>query len=199
MARRLPAAERRSVVVETVLTLAAKQNPSEITTTTIAAHMQMTQGALFRHFATKDAIWQAVMEWVSAQLLMLVRTAAQAAASPRAALEAVFNAHLDFVVHHPGVPRMLFSELQRACNTPAKRTVQKLLRRYGELLHTLLEQGKAQGQLAADVDTTAAATLFIGTIQGLIMQSLLAGKAGRMRVDAPSVFSIYLRGIGSIR
>lgn len=29
----------------------------------------MTQGALFRHFPSKDAIWQAVMEWVAERLI----------------------------------------------------------------------------------------------------------------------------------
>ncbi len=43
----------------------------------------------------------------------------------------------------------------------------------------------------------AAAVLFIGTIQGLVMQSLLAGKVSRIRRDAPAVFAIYRRGIES--
>ena len=53
------------------------------------------------------------------------------------------------------------------------------------------------GELAADLDADAAAALFIGSIQGLVMQSLLAGDVGRMRLDAPRVFAIYRRGIGS--
>jgi hypothetical protein len=58
-----------------------------------------------------------------------------------------------------------------------------------------MEAGKAQGELDADLDVDAAAVLFIGTIQGLVMQSLLAGKVSRIRRDAPAVFAIYLRGI----
>ena len=39
------------------------------------------------------------------------------------------------------------------------------------------------------------ATLFIGTIQGLVMQSMLSGDVERIRRDAPRVFAIYQRGI----
>ena len=53
---RLPAAKRRETTVQAVIDLAAAQNPAEITTSDIAEKMQITQGALFRHFATKDAI-----------------------------------------------------------------------------------------------------------------------------------------------
>lgn len=197
--KHLPADERRAVTVEAVIELAAEQNPSEITTSAIAKRMNLTQGALFRHFPSKDAIWQAVMEWVAERLLARVDKAAQSAASPLAALEAMFMAHIDFVAEHPGVPRMLFGELQRAGDTPAKRMVQTLISRYGERLRSLIEQGKLRGELAPEVDTTAAATLFIGTIQGLVMQSLLAGGVERIRVDAPGAFAIYRRGIGSVR
>jgi len=95
-----------------VIELAAEQNPSEITTSAIAHRMNLTQGALFRHFPTKDSVWQAVMEWVAERLLALVDKAAQTASTPLAALEAMFMAHVDFVAKHPGVPRMLFGELQ---------------------------------------------------------------------------------------
>ena len=103
--------------------------------------------------------------------------------------------HIDFVSEHPGVPRMLFGELQRPGETLPKRMVQTLIQHYGERLHRLLEAGKAQGELDAGLDVDAAAVLFIGTIQGLVMQSLLAGKVSGIRRNAPAVFAIYLRGI----
>lgn len=197
--KHLPADQRRTITVEAVVELAAERNPSEITTTAIAERMNLTQGALFRHFPNKEAIWQAVMEWVSERLLARVDAAAQGAASPIEALEAVFMTHVDFVARHPGVPRMIFGELQRAGDTPAKRMVRTLIVHYGERLHALIEQGKALGELTTELDTAAAATLFIGTIQGLVMQSLLAGDVTRLRSDAPGAFAIYRRGIASVR
>lgn len=193
--RHLPADERRAVTVEAVIALAAEQNPSDITTAAIAKRMGLTQGALFRHFPSKDAILQAVMEWVAERLLARLDNAAKAASSPLAALEVMFMTHIDFVSEHPGVPRMLFGELQRAEDTPAKRVAKTLIQRYAERLHRLLEEGKRRGELAAELDPRAAATLFIGAIQGLVMQSLLAGDVARIRAQAPGTFAIYRRGI----
>ncbi|HRO59162.1 MAG TPA: TetR/AcrR family transcriptional regulator [Burkholderiaceae bacterium] len=195
--RNLPADERRAVTVATVIQLAAEQNPGEITTAAIAARMGLTQGALFRHFPSKDALWQAVMECVARRLLDRAERAARDAVSPLAALEAMYFAHIDFVAAHPGVPRMLFGELQRAGDTGAKRAVQHLIGRYREELVVLLERGKAQGELADVLDTQAAAILFIGMIQGLVMQSMVAGKVALIRDEAPGAFAIYRRGIAS--
>ena len=195
--KHLPADERRAATVEAVINLAAEQNPSDITTTAIAQRMGLTQGALFRHFPTKDAILEAVMTWVAERLLSRVDRAAQNVTSPLAALEAVFMAHIDFVSEHPGVPRMLFGELQRPGETLPKRMVQTLIQRYGARLRHLLERGKAIGELDANLDIEAASVSFIGSIQGLVMQSLIAGDAARIRRDASGVFAIYRRGIGS--
>lgn len=195
--RHLPAAERRAVTVEAVVELAAEQNPGEITTAAIADRMHVTQGALFRHFASKDAIWEAVMHWVAERLLARVDRAAAGATNPLAALEAMFLAHVDFVARHPGVPRILFGELQRADDTPAKRMVRTIIARYRERLVDLIELGKAKGECAADLDSDAAAMLFIGSIQGLVMSSMLAGDVERVRRDAPGAFSILRRGLGA--
>ena len=193
--RNLPADERRAATVEAVVDLAAEHNPSEITTAAIAKRMNLTQGALFRHFSSKDAIWQAVITWVAQRLLARVDRAIETAGSPVSALEAVFMTHIESVAAHPGVPRMIFGELQHAEGTVARRMVRTLLKRYGERLVTLIEDGKEQGLLAQEVDTAASVTLFIGTIQGLVMQSLLAGNADLILAQAPAIFAIYSRAI----
>ena len=185
------------VTVEAVVALAGEQNPSEITTAAIAKRMGLTQGALFRHFPNKDAILRAVMEWVAERLMSRIEKAISAESSPLAALESMFMAHVGFITEHPGIPRMLFGELQSSEETASKRIVQTLIRRYGERLNHLFEQGKTCGELDGKLDSEAAATLFIGTIQGLVMQSLIAGDVSHMARNAPKVFAIYQRGIRS--
>jgi AcrR family transcriptional regulator len=195
----LPADERRTLTIETAVRLAGEQNPGDVTTGAIAERMGLTQPALFRHFPTKDAIWTGVMEWVAERLLANVDRAAASAASPMAALEAGFMAHIDFVARHPGVPRILLAELQRAEDTAAKRLVRTLIRRYGERIRALVEAGRDRGEVARETDAEAAATLFIGTIQGLVLSSLLSGRPARLRSNAPGAFAIFRRGIGSGR
>ena len=63
-----------------------------------------------------DAIWIDLKSPVPGE-----DKAVEEAASPAAALEAVFMTHIDFVSDHPGVPRMLFGEVWRPRYTPHKR------------------------------------------------------------------------------
>src|SRR5690606_13325418 len=137
--------ERRAHAVEAVVELAGTRNPGEITTLAIARHMGLTEGALFRHFPSKQAIWQSVMEWVAESLLDRVERAARDLDSPSGKLRDMFLGHIDFVTEHPGLPRMLFGELQKSASTVPKRIVQSLLQRYARRLQQTLEAGKACG------------------------------------------------------
>lgn len=195
----LPADERRKRTVEAVVTLAGKQNPSQITTAAIAKHMSVTQGALFRHFPSKDAIWEMVMEWVAESLLNRIDRAAGSETSPLEALRAVFDSHVNFVIEHPGVPRMMFGELQRAEATPAKKVAHSLMRRYAERLTRKLEDAKKVGEVVAETDSRAAAILFIGMLQGLVMQSMLAGNIEAARINSAGVFQVFRRGVAAHR
>ncbi|MBH9578591.1 TetR/AcrR family transcriptional regulator [Inhella proteolytica] len=197
MPARLPTEKRQAEIVAAALRLASERSPGQITTGEIAEAVGVTQGALFKHFSSKDAIWLAAMCWVHATLLQAVQEAAEGAASPRAALEAVFHAHVEFVVAHPGVPRVIFHELQQPGDSPAKREVRALLQAYRQLLLALLGAAGAQGQLRAGLDAEAAATAFLGLLQGLVMQSMLTGQPAAMRPLAGRVLALYLRGVGA--
>ena len=154
--KNLPAEARREVTVEAVIDLAGSMNPGDITTAAIAKHMKLTQGALFRHFPNKEAIWQSVMTWVATHLMARIDRAAAGIDLPLDAMRAMFLAHVGFVSEHPGAPRMLFGELQGAKMTPAKRLARAMMAQYAERLTRLVEAGKARGYLTPDLDAEAA-------------------------------------------
>jgi len=193
---RQPTEIRRAEIVAAVLRLAATRSPAAITTGDMAAELGFSQGAVFRHFPAKDAIWMAVLDWVDAELITALDAAAREGATPLEGLERVFMAHIRFVVASPGVPRIIFHELQHPDDTPLKQRVRALLGRYRQILVRLLDAAADRGLLLAGLDRQAAATLFIGTIQGLVMQSMLAADASAIEDDARRVVALYLRAIG---
>ena len=185
---------RQAGLVEAALRLAAQRSPADITTGDLAQAVGITQGAMFRHFASKEAVWLAALDWTSDTLMAQLHAAADLP-DPLTALQAVFMAHVDFVVAHPGVPRVIFQELQHAGDTPLKARVHRLMQQYRALLVDLLQRAHQQQQLAANTDLQAAAVLFVGSVQGLVMQSLISGEVRAMAQQAPGVFKIYLRGL----
>jgi len=187
---------RQAEIIATMLHLAAERNPADITTTDIAKAMRVTQGALFRHFATKEAIRLAVVEWIEAQLLGALLAARQAAPDVLAALRAMFLAHVRFAQAYPGVPRLIFAELQQAEASPVRLVVHKIMQRYRQVLAETLALAMAAKRIRADVDCQAAASLFLGGIQGLVIQSMLSGSDAALERQAEAVLDLYLAGLG---
>jgi TetR/AcrR family transcriptional regulator len=196
MQTRLSTEERQAGIVAAALELARESSPARITTADIAAAVGITQGAVFKHFPTKDAIWLAAMRWVRETLLNRLQDVADEAATPLDALAAVFRAHVEFVIAHPGVPRFIFHELQMPADSRAKLEVRSVLEGYRQLLLRLLARTVEVRQAREGLDLEAAATVFIGLLQGLVMQSMLSGRPLAMRRQAGPVFAIYASGLG---
>ena len=187
---------RQASLVEAALLLAAQRSPADITTADLARAVGISQGAVFKHFASKETIWLAVLDWVAETLMVRLQSAAngaEQAALP--ALRAVFLAHVDFVMNYPGVPRLIFQELQRPGDTALKSRVRGLMQRYRQLLLTVLQQAQTQQALRLDIDLQASAVLFIGSVQGLVMQAMMADDVQSMATQAPGVFTILQHGL----
>ena len=188
---------RQAEIIATLVALAAERNPADVTTTDIAKAMNVTQGALFRHFPTKEAIRLAVIEWIETQLMAKLGDAQASAPDVLSGLEAMFLAHVKFIREFPGVPRLVFAELQQPDSSPVRQRVQQIMRRYRQMLAETLGKAKAAQLIRDDVDVQAAAALFLGAIQGLVMQSMLGGVSPDAEEPVLGVLHLYLAGLGA--
>lgn len=105
-------------------------------------------------------------------------------------------AHVRFAQSYPGVPRLIFAELQQAEASPVRLGVQKIMQRYRQVLAETLALAMAAKRIRADVDCQAAASLFLGGIQGLVIQSMLSGSDAALERQAEAVLDLYLAGLG---
>ena len=186
--------ERQREIVAAVLALARERGPDAITTQAIAERIGVTQGAIFRHFADKEAIWLAVFAWVRAALAAVFAAAVAKADTPLARIEQAFLAHVAFIAANPGVPRVMFHELQYPGDTPARVEVRAMMGEYRKQLTLLFKQASAAGELPADLDTALAPVLFIGAVQSLVIQAALGGDEAGMKKRARRMFPLLLDG-----
>lgn len=189
---------RQSATIEAVIQLCAKQDPATLTTTRIANEVGLSQGALFKHFPNKSRLWESVAGWVSEQLTRQVFSAADQNQQADQALKAMFLAHVGFIARHPGIPRLMLGELQKPGNGPAKTIIRQTLARYRRKVVGLLDLGIQQGCFAPGIDIEAAAVLYIGAIQGLVVQAMVSGEIHTIEHTAPRIFKLYRAGLQEV-
>jgi len=191
---RLTTDQRRREIVAVVLALARERGPDAITTQAIADRMGLTQGAVFRHFPDKEAIWLAVFAWVRESLEAAVASAMTEAHSPLARIERAFLAHVAFVAANPGVPRVMFHEMQYPGDSPVRAEVRAMIASYRQRLTLLFRQAKSAGELPRGLDATLAPVSFIGAVQGLVIEASLAGDEAGMVKRAHKLLPLLLDG-----
>lgn len=170
----LPAAERRARAIEALLELACSCAPEQISTAAIAERMGLSHAALFRHFPSREALWAESVRWATSQLEAdLQAIARDAAFSPLERVERLLLANAEFVCRHPGLLRMLLSELPRPGSSPASDAAKAFGARLRTLLTTLLEQALATGQVTPSLPPAELASLLLACCEGLMLQGLV--------------------------
>lgn len=93
---------------------------------------------------------------------------------------------------NPALPRLLLTT-----NPQLKRLTQEFLDGYETKLAGLLADARAPGVVRSDLDGEAAATLFIGIIQGLAIRFLSLDSRKSLSDETKRLFPIFLAGIGA--
>ena len=197
--QRLPAEERQEEIIKAAVELAGEQGVDDVTTQDMARAVGVTQGAIFRHFPTKDMIWLAVVHWVRGRLMGALDMAAGQGKDPLDALEKMFFAHLGFVERMPALPKLIFTDHLLKKNPKIKELVRSILAEYETKVTTLIAQAKTQQLVRPDLDVQAAAAAFVGLIQGLLVRVSIIGARNSLVAEGKLVFPIFLHGIGSVR
>ncbi len=193
--KRMSSEERQGEIIRVAVELAADKGVDSVTTQDMADAMHLTQGAIFRHFATKDDIWFAVIVWVRERLMKVLENAAADATDPLSAIERMFFAHIAFISKHPAIPRLLFSELLHKKNGKLRQLIEGIISGYEAKIAGLLDAAKSQSLVPDDLDSQSAAVLYIGMIQGLVMQSSIFGGKRALQQQAEKTFPIFLHGV----
>ena len=188
--------DRQQQIVLTVLALAAEQGVDAITTQAIADRIGLTQGAVFRHFPTKEAIWSAVLDWLVAKMEELFGAAE--GLPPLAALKRVFEAYMALFARYPAVPRLFFSDTFHHPYPRLHARLQAMVRSCEERLATWIRQAQRAGDISP-VSSPVAAKLLLTCIQGLAFQTCVLGIIEDPAAIGRKLFPLCLAALGVSR
>jgi len=187
--------ERRQEIVLTVLALAGEIGVDAITTQAIAERMGLTQGAVFRHFPNKEAIWSAVLDWLETNLDRVYQPEPHAA--PLSEVRRVFDAYMEMFQRYPAVPRLFFCDTFHHPYPALHARMQRLVAWCEGHLNGWLGQAVADGTIRAGLDTRVAAKLLLAGIQGLAFQTCILGIVNDPVAEGRPILDLYLAGLGA--
>jgi len=102
-----PSHQRQEEIVTSTIELCAEQGVSKITTQVIADRVGVAQATIFKHFKTRDAIFEAGFRWLSGKMFQAVEPLFNSSVSPDLRLQNIIRKQLSFVSKHKALPRIL--------------------------------------------------------------------------------------------
>lgn len=171
---RRPSGERRVEIADAVIGLIGRKGVASLTLAAVAKEIGLTQGALFRHFASREEILEAVAERIEA---LVTEAMPPADAPPLERVEGLFRV-VGLVGERKGVGRFIFSEqLNLALPPNASERIRGIVSRTARFVTDALAEGAAQGVIRSDIAPEVLAVTVIGTLQATAFLSLALKRA----------------------
>ncbi|PSM19720.1 TetR/AcrR family transcriptional regulator [Nitratireductor sp. StC3] len=189
---RKTAAARKAEIVATMLRLADELGPDRLTTQAVADAVGLTQPGVFRHFATKQALWQAVAEAIDATMSRAWRAALAESAAPLDRLALLVRTQLRQIESHPAIPAILHSRELQSENAALRDRFRSLMMRFQALLRAELTAAREAGLIRGDVDPNDGAILLISLVQGLAIRWALGNRLFALETEGARLLDAQL-------
>jgi TetR/AcrR family transcriptional regulator len=102
--------ERKTQILQTLATMLEQPQGEKITTAALAAKVGVSEAALYRHFASKAQMFEALIEFIEESVFTLVNHIAQTERDGRAQVQQIVSMLLNFAEKNPGMVRVLIGD-----------------------------------------------------------------------------------------
>lgn len=164
--RRKPAGERRQEIGEAALRIVGRQGVTALTTANLAREVDLTTGALFRHFATLDDV---LREAVRQGLAKMESTFPDPTLPPLDRISALARSRVETLSWDPGLAWLVRSE-QALLMLPgdAVDSLKEFVSRSRRFLLLAIREGAREGSIRRDIEPEALLVSVAGTIHALV-------------------------------
>lgn len=174
--------ERQAEIKKAVLEIIAERGLRSLTTRNLASHLEISEGAIFKHFKNKLEIYLGIMEDVQRDLIGGLREIAHSDASPPVKLKQYLCFHVQYLMKHRGITMLLFSEAAHFNDSKLKSLLASVLRAQKENLELIIQQGQQEKIWNQKVDKESVAMLYMGIPITLNIEMIL--EPGWMKQEA---------------
>ena len=162
-----PTEVRRLEIIEAAQKIILTRGMGHLTIEAIAQEVGLTEGAIYRHFTSKQEVLLFLLEDVERTLFEALEKAKDKQGSSLTRLEEVLKADLSFLEGREGLS-FIISQAGYLGDPEIQDRVSRIVTRYLETIEVILGEGVESGEIKQDIDREAAAILFLGMVQGCV-------------------------------
>ncbi len=170
--------ERKLQILQTIAGMLEQPKGEKITTALLAAKLELSEAALYRHFASKAQMFEGLIEFIEHTVFGLANKISAEESSGLKQVEGILAMLLGFAQKNRGMTRVLIGDALVNEDARLQQRINQLFDRIETTLKQSLRIAVSQGDLGSDADVGAYANVLLCYVIG---RWQLFGKSGFAR------------------
>jgi TetR/AcrR family transcriptional regulator len=158
--------QRKTQILQTLAQMLETPAAEKITTAALAARLDVSEAALYRHFSGKAQMFEGLIEFIEQTLFALINKISSEEKSGVRQTEAMIAMLLGFAQKNRGMTRVLTGDALVNEDARLQARINQLHDRLESALKQALRFGMTQQEIAADVDVAAQANALMSFVTG---------------------------------
>lgn len=175
MTQAVQAGERKLQILQTIAAMLEDPAGEKITTAALAARLDVSEAALYRHFPSKARMFEGLIEFIESALFSVVGQIAADEDSGLMQAELMLAAALRFAGKNRGLARVMIGDALVHENPRLQARINQMFERLEASLKQALKIAVAQGTLPQEHDCAAHADLLVCHLLGRLQRFTKSG------------------------
>lgn len=157
--------QRKLLILQALATMLEQPKNAKITTAALAARLDVSEAALYRHFASKAQMFEGLIEFIETSVFGLMNTIAAQESDGRDQGRAMLTMLLHFASSNPGLTRVLLGEVLLNEDARLQLRMNQFYDRLELSLKQALRLAASQGH-GQESEVAARAAMLLGFVLG---------------------------------
>ena len=168
--------ERRVQILQALAAMLEQPGAERVTTAALAARLDVSEAALYRHFASKAQMFEGLIDFIEQSIFSLVNQIAERHADDNARARQLVLVVLQFAEKNPGMTRVMVGDALVFENERLQQRMNLLFDKLESALkQSLREASSAEGSATPTVDAQVRASVLLAFIVGRLQRYARSG------------------------
>jgi TetR/AcrR family transcriptional regulator len=158
--------ERRLQILQTLAGMLQEPGGERVTTAALAGRLEVSEAALYRHFASKAQMFEGLIQFIEQSLFGLINQIVAQETDPLKQLRSILLMLLGFAERNPGMTRVLIGDALVTEDARLQGRINQLTDRVEASIKQCFRNAIEQGRLPPENDAAARANLVISFVLG---------------------------------
>jgi TetR/AcrR family transcriptional regulator len=174
--KRPKAGERRVQILQTLASMLEQPGAERITTAALAARLDVSEAALYRHFASKAQMFEGLIEFIEQSVFTLVNQIHERETEPVVQVQKMLTVLLHFAEKNPGMVRVMVGDALVFENDRLMQRMNQFFERFeSQLRQSLRGMADASGSSTPTVEANAHASVITSFAVGRLQRFARSG------------------------